>query len=405
MTTTKDLDPAIALNFKIHEMAWPDDPKLQHAMLDAPFKFGDCPMDCLQGILNLARNASTILRAPQFPLIPATVPVIAIGSGPSLAFHVERLRQLQHKCLLIASLSAVRGLREAGIEPHVTTPLERTEDVMDWMPPCGDTMRFCGAPIVARPVLDCFREHYYQPDNNALSLWGSLPSDRVIYFGSSTGTLGISLACSITKGPIYLVGHDLAYDNGRSHWGPAQSAPVIHEGFAMGNNGEKLSSTWLWLRHLTMIEEFALQHGRMFNVNAVDKRGALIPNTHAGDLPDPASLPDFELPYSAPQPERLARWQSLAVQLPKSCRQAIRQFENAACHDDLDIARAVKGANGSLLSYLLASVYVQLSYETVTRVISEKNAFLWGKEALVNVLRGSLGVMDEIASHGVKHVS
>jgi hypothetical protein len=404
-----DLPPAVAQNFHLHEMDWPEDPNQQHAMLDAPFRFGDCPMDCLQAVLNLARNAETILRAPQVPLLTDTTPVIAIGSGPSLESHLDALRALQGKAILIASLSAVGGLRVAGIEPHYAVPIERTEDIIDWMPDCGPSLTFSGAPFVAKPVMDRFARHAYMPDANSLCAWSSLPDDLHMHYGSSTGTAAISMACTLTKGPVYLVGHDLAYDAGVSHWSGAKSAPMLEDGTVLGNNGEHLRSTWMWRRYRAMISELARCHGMVINTNALAKRGAAIDATMAGQLPDPASLPDLVRPALVSNERRLSLWKSRARQLPRSAHTAMRVFDSATDLDQLDIARAVPGPNGLLLAYILGSIYVQLSYEIAPNLPGKKTAITkpiairWCKQATMNVLRESLGVFEEVAEHGASH--
>lgn len=405
-----DLPPAVAQNFHLHEMAWPDDPVQQHAMLDAPFRFGDCPMDCLQAVLNLARNAQTILRAPQIPLVTDNTPVIAIGSGPSLAGHLDALRSLQDRCILIASLSAVKGLRDAGIEPHYAVPIERTEDVIDWTPAdCGPSLTFAGAPFVAKPVMDRFARHAYMPDANSLCAWSSLPDDIQMHYGSSTGTAAVSLACTITKGPVYLVGHDLAYEGDASHWAGAHSAPMTLEGTIPGNAGIDIPSTWMWRRYRAMIGELSRSHGMVINTNALAKRGALIEGSLPGTLPDPSSLRIMVTPPVTSTDKRLTAWMHRAVQLPRAARTAMRVFDAATSLDGLDIARAVPGPNGLLLAYVLGSIYVQLSYEIAPNLpggkaaITKPRAVSWCKHATMNVLHESMGVFEEVAEHGASH--
>ncbi len=404
------LPEAVAQNFHLHEMEWPEDEAQRHAMLDAPFRFGDCPMDNLQGVINLARNADVILKAPQVPMVPAGVPVIAIGSGPSLALHLADLRALQHKAVLIASISSVDGLRSCGIEPHYALPIERTEDVMDWMPQCGPSLIFAGAPYVAEKVMSCFQRHCYMPDVNSLCAWSSMPGDLQYFYGSSTGTAAVSMGANITKGPLYLVGHDLAYEgagaSAKSHWSGAKSAPMELEGSSMGNSGQFLSSTWLWRRYNAMISALAQAHGNIVNLNIANKRGAMIPHTIAGVLPDAATLPDYQIPVLPDQPQRLALWRQRAVQMPRHVRQAMRVFQGAKLMDDLDMAKAVPGPNGLLLAYVCGSIYAQMSYELQPNLpgkiaVAPRHIVIdWCRTALLNVLRESMGLFDEVARIG-----
>ena len=402
----QDLPPEVAANFHLHEMEMPKDPDDQHRALDAIFRFGDCPMDNLQAIQNLARNAKTILPAPRVPLLPKGTPVVAIGSGPSLESHLETLRAIQGKCVLVAASSAVKGLRNAGIEPHYTTPMERTEDMLPFTPKGGAHVTFAGSPFVAKPVMDCFERFSFNPDCNPVCQWGAITGDRVIFYGSSTGTAAVSLACSISEGPIYLVGHDLAYDNDRSHFSDAQSLPMEKLGTVTGNNGEQVESCWLWRRYRAMIGEICGVHRFVINTNINAKRGATIAGTLPGNLDDLLTLPPFVMPVEPSQPERLIRWSRLARNLPLDARRAIKKFEVATTVDGLDISRAVPGPNGMLLAYLMGCIYVQLSLEIAPNlpgkkcVATEKQAVEWCRIATTNCLRESMGVFEEVASYG-----
>ena len=401
-----ELPPEVAAHFHLHELEMPTDPDEQHKALDAIFRFGDCPMDNLQAIQNLARNASTILPAPRIPKLPPGTPVVAIGSGPSLESHLETLLAIQHRCVMVAASSAVKGLRRAGIEPHFTTPMERTEDMLPFTPQGGPHVTFAGSPFVAKPVMDCFERFAFNPDCNPVCQWGAITGDEMIFYGSSTGTTAVSLACSMTDGPVYLVGHDLAYDSDRSHFDGAQSLPMEKLGTVDGNSGEQVESCWLWRRYRAMIGDVCGIHKKVINTNILAKRGATIANTLPGSLTDVLSMPIFLLTDGKRYPERLVHWKRLAKVLPMDARRAIKKFEVARTVDELDISKAIPGQNGYLLAYLMGCIYVQLSLEIAPNlpgkkcVATEKQAVEWCRTATINCLRESMGVFEEVASYG-----
>lgn len=370
--------------------------------------FGDCPMDSLQGLLNIARNSKRLLCAPSLP--KGSWPIISVGSGPSLARHLPALRELQHKCVIIASLTAVQGLRENGIQPHLATPTERTEDIIGYCPADPGTCRFGGAYLVANSVLSRFSDCSYIPNLCSLSNWCTLPGENAVYYGSSTGTMSVGVATMMSTGPVYLVGHDLAMSDAGSHWNASTGTRDAHDGETIeGNNGQRLPTHALWKRFAYLIGETARCHGNVVNVNALDGIGAKIAHALDGSLPDPASLPDLAIDWGQPNERRLRHWQRHAQRLPRDVRRAIKALEASKFRlvdiagdqrmDGLDVTRIVGGPNGFALNYILVGIYAQLSYQCRLKITSPDVAFAWGKSALLNVLRNGRPVFQEIADH------
>jgi hypothetical protein len=79
----------------------PQDETQSFHQKDRPALFGDDIIDCAHGLLNLAKNAKTLMGCPTIPKIDA--PAIAIGGGPSLDTHLDAIRKLQNKCLIVCS--------------------------------------------------------------------------------------------------------------------------------------------------------------------------------------------------------------------------------------------------------------------------------------------------------------
>ncbi len=237
MSQSRPLDPDLAEVLDLHQQELSADDRMRHAQLDRPFMFGDCPVDNLQGILNIARNAATLLRAPSLP--NGTWPIIAVGSGPSVPKHLPAIKALQDRCIIIAAASALKPLQDYGIQAHLCSPLERTDDTLQYIAGSGQNTRFAGAPLVAPAMTRLFEKHNFIANMDSMYDWCALPTDRRIYFGSSTGTMAVSLAASMTTGPVYLVGHDLAFADGLSHWDASTSIHEKNEGMTIeGNNGQ-----------------------------------------------------------------------------------------------------------------------------------------------------------------------
>lgn len=367
---------------------------------DRPSLFGDDVIDNLQGLYNIARNASTILRAPKLPKI--TAPAIAIGGGPSLAKHIDRIRDLQDKCLIVAAQTSLQGLLESGITPHLAAPMERPAIMTKYLPPDCGNIAFAGAPLVNHGVMDRFKHHYFVPSADCLYKWTNLPDEFQVFFGSSTGTTAVNVAAAMTHGPVFLVGHDLAYDEGESHWDksiankPKRGATPI---MVPGNNGATVASEPFWIRLNTQLEETIRLHPGLYNVNAHDGVGAKIGNMKGAPLPDPASLSTFELPHGEPEEGRLIEWAKWARQLPMHARQLDRFYEKAKdlSPDETDILKAGLGKNGYALSYLLVSILTSMSYEARLGELSHKQVLEWLKSAMHNTLYNCRDVFEQIA--------
>jgi hypothetical protein len=373
------------------------------AIIDRPAQFGDDCTDALQGLLNIARNAKLLLAAPGVPRV--TVPAICVGGGPSLARHLDALRRLQHKCVIVCSQTSIKGLIANGIMPHLSSPMERGLEMCRYMPPDCGTVAFAGAPLVNPGVCSAFKSHHYIGSLDALYEWTNLPNEPRHYFGSSTGTTSMSVACTMSP-KVYLVGHDLAYQEGASHWTESQAErwdPAKCDVYQIqGHHGEALRTTHIYKRLEDQIRAMAEAHGNVVNVNAHDGIFAKIRSTKAEPLPDPDSLPDFVMPSCEPMPERKAIWKRNAVKMPYSARKCLQFFQDAKdiSSEQTHIFGAKQGQNGQALGYLLTSVFAQISYECRMRTISPKVALDWLKSATHNVLSKSMDVFEEIAEHG-----
>lgn len=378
----------------------PDDERIAFNMVDRPSMFGDDVMDNLQGTLNIARNAKTILRAPKLPKIDA--PVIAIGGGPSLNNHLDTIRSLQNKCVIVCAQTSLHGLREAGINPHFCTPMERPPVMAKYLPlDCGSTI-FAGAPLVNPGVMDAFNRHCYIPSADCLYQWCNLPGEAQIVFGSSTGTTAVNVSTALSKHKVYLVGHDLCYNADKTHWSGSQ-APKPKAGdselWTDGNNGERVRTEPFWLRLCHQLAETANEQKRLVNTNT--DTGAVIPHALLGSLPDASTLPDFTMPTMVPSEDRLHAWKQHARLMPYHARQLDKFFQKAKdiTEDETDILKAGIGNNGHAFAYILVSILCQLSYESRMNELSRKQILDWLKTATHNTLRNCMPIFEQISDH------
>lgn len=378
----------------------PENESQQFHQKDRPVLFGDDIIDCAHGLVNLAKNAATLLRAPVLPKISA--PAIAIGGGPSLSMHLPALRELQHKCLLVCSQTSLGGLLKEGIVPHYCTPMERGRIMAKYTPAdCGDVI-FAGSPFCHPDVVSRFKRHRWVPSADGVFAWTNLPDESQIFYGSSTGTTAVNVAAySAWNSKVYLIGHDLSYADGKSHW--AGSSAVAYkeaeaEEWILGNNGQRLRTESFWRRLAAQLSEVTTLHPGLINVNAHYGIGAKLEGLGSAPLPDPATLPDFRLLDVQERPERLRAWKKRARMMLTHANRLDDFFQRATAisPQETNILAAGIGDNSHAFAYLLISLMAQFSYDLRMGVIDRVAALDWFKESTHSVLRNCRGFLRQI---------
>ena len=333
------------------------------AMLgDRPWALGNDINDTFMGLWHAAQNAKILLPMPSIGQLAATLgelPAISIGAGPSLGSHIDELRLLQDKCLLVCCDAAYPGLVKEGIIPHLVTPMERLQQQAPLVAAAEGTRTvFAGLPVCHMDTLKPFIR-----GNRAIYLhcldkcydWLAPKESLRCLTGSSTGVLSFFVAASLTRGPVYLVGHDLSTGAGASHWdgaglaGTAFKAETANAGgfgsngyekrLIPGNDGGMVESIMWWDNFRSEISGQAkLIPGRVFNVNAHDRKYAQIEHTHARPLPLPGDLPEFAgFQPIASEGARYDDWKARAGKLPDDTAGFIRSMD--ALRTDLSAMR------------------------------------------------------------------
>lgn len=317
--------------------------RLHQCLGDRCWGLGNDINDTFMGFHHACMNAEAILPSPSIGQIAGAwgnIPVISIGAGPSVRDHLNELRHLQNRCLLVACDAVYPALLEQHIIPHVVTPMERLKQQSPLVKDAGNTHTyFMGLPVCHPDTVKPFGHRtVYLHAFDQLYDWLE-PNERLrCLTGSSTGVLSFYVAASLTRGPVYLVGHDLAKDvNGKTHWdactlgtegfdGEAQNVGEFGDNgyekrMIPGNDGGLVESITWWD---TFRAEIGLQAAaipdRVFNVNAYDKRYAVIENTRPAPLPSHIGMP-YIPPVVLPRvnTERIERYRANRKQLPDDC--------------------------------------------------------------------------------------
>lgn len=377
-------------------------PELITQLSDRPKVYGNDIADSFTGLYQSSLNAAKLLPAPTIGEMSGffgDTPVISIAAGPSLKRHLDELRALQDRCILVACDAVLHGLRKEGIDPHFVTPLERTDSTTDMLLG-AETSRaiYAGLPVCPTAAVSLF------PDDRVIGLycgdrlydWLVPQPGQKVNTGHSTGTLSLSVAVALGTGPVYLVGHDLSRDASGSHWagaayagkawkdakddaaGRASQLSGMEDRMVLGNDGTMVPSIAWWDRFRHDLEYEALRASslgrKLYNVNAHDGIFAKIEHTLPAPLPRPEDLPvlpPIRLP--ARKPERFQAWRERAKLLDQDAEafrthiQALRadiattgklppgQWDVEGLAKRLTLTAAVSEGNREAFAYILRS--------------------------------------------------
>ncbi len=177
-------------------------------------------------LLNSIRNLGAIAGGADVSILQnafAGVPAVVVGAGPSLDAHLDSLKALSTKALVIAVDTTLRPLANAGVRPHLAVALDPTDlnarHLID-LPDVRDTWLVAEpsvAPAAIAPFEDrlfTFRvaDHHPWPWLTGIGL-----GRQLLRVWGSVLTAGLDLAIFTGANPITFVGADLAFTGGRPY--------------------------------------------------------------------------------------------------------------------------------------------------------------------------------------------
>lgn len=151
-------------------------------------------------------------------------PVVVASGGPSLSKQIPLLKKNREKFILISSGSAINSLLKEGINPDFAVSIDGTElNYNHYKHLHLKNTAF----VYVMPSHPSIREHFlgdaYFAFSNAESKleahFRKVIGKDIIYLkgGGSVAHYALSIALYITRGPICLIGQDLAYTNNKTH--------------------------------------------------------------------------------------------------------------------------------------------------------------------------------------------
>ncbi|MBS0654595.1 MAG: motility associated factor glycosyltransferase family protein [Verrucomicrobia bacterium] len=226
------------------------------------------------------------------------IPAIVVAAGPSLAKHLELLKELRDYALILSGGSSVNALLEGGVVPHFGAGIDpnpmqyvRVRQGLSLQLPFFYRQRFMheAASTVSGPLLYLRGgDGYNTPEwfEKKLHISG-----EILGGGHSISNFCIDIARFLGCSSIILVGYDLAYGDNLQHYAPGVedgAAPSAQKQVVTAKNqeGQTVSTEWKWLVEAKWIEEFAAAHPRCTLINATEGGLGLkgIPNVRLSDL-------------------------------------------------------------------------------------------------------------------------
>ncbi len=172
-------------------------------------------------VQNVAYNLAAYLDQPGVESLAGRGkgrPAIVVAAGPSLARHLDLLRELQDKAVIICVQTVLRLLRTLGIRPHFVTCLDYHEISATFYEGIDDVdrCRLVAEPKATWHVLDNYPgETFVLHHRNYETLLGdSVPRHGELRPGTTVAHLAFYVAEHLGCDPIILIGQDLAYSDG-----------------------------------------------------------------------------------------------------------------------------------------------------------------------------------------------
>ena len=269
------------------------------------FMLGNDMKDTIIGIENNFENIKELIESPSIEKIKdkyKKVPAIIVSAGPSLDKNVDKLKEAQGKCLIIATDAVLTTLKKRGIVPDGVVSIERGEATYEKFykdKNIDKRIVFIGPPVVKKELFHELRDNkklICLKKDEKINEWINndiLNENRLLSMGTSCAHVAFSFVKYIGADPVVFIGQDLAYTSeGVTH---SQDVEVRTKKnlkeekdivFVKGMNGEELPTNRVFKNFLTWYElQIANDNSGREYINATEG-GALIEGAESMKLDD-----------------------------------------------------------------------------------------------------------------------
>lgn len=188
---------------------------------------------------NKAHLAYPILHLPQ----RVNAPICVVGNGPSLDMLLPFIKANAHNMIIFSCGTALKPLKNAGIEPDFQIEIERISYLKDVLQsaPLGKTTLLCGNMVQPDALTLAEEAYIFMRGGSASAYFGGVKS--VVEFAAPyVGNAGFALACLLSE-EVLICGLDCGYIKGLSKhaqgsfYGEEEST-IPQNAYAVQGNGE-----------------------------------------------------------------------------------------------------------------------------------------------------------------------
>jgi len=170
---------------------------------------------------NMMKNSFRNLRAGTKRVLNmvrkrANVPVIIVGSGPSLEENIEFLKSVQDRAIIISSGSSIAALLKSGITPDFHTVLERAKAVYDRHAEAAKEFDLSGIHVVLTttiwPGIDAFFKdviYFFRPALSPLGVFCKETAEILNGEGPQVTNTSFAFSRRLGFSEYYMLGIDL----------------------------------------------------------------------------------------------------------------------------------------------------------------------------------------------------
>lgn len=343
-------------------------------LAELPRNAGDCAVDYLQGIYWTAKNRELLAWETPHDLCD-DAPIICCGSGPSLDAAIPALKELQKSYRIVCAHSTIERLLAADIIPDAYTPLERVAPAVLNMPmtKLPDSVIYAGLTVAPDEHTRC-KSKMCVVSKGFYDRW--MPtSGQFVSQGTMSGTLAAGVSLAMTTGPVYMIGHDLAFGHYTGYAYPENAATHSVECV----DGVRRETDFYMYRAAR--ELGGMGDGRLIQCAPT---GAVISGCKSGSLDSlPAAIKSIRRP-SIVAPWRPADFAKKLKRMPSEWRSGMLRAASAKTESEIGIHALWPDAeNRDAFQLLLRPVYLALSIEK--RLGRKSIALDWFKEILANM--------------------
>ncbi len=191
-------------------------PAIDHHLEMIVDDIGNCPMDSWNGARHAIQQGAYLETCPNTDSLHNTLagkPAVCLGAGPTAQALLPLINPETHYVFCCDAM-----LRGISFVPQFTCMLERVAGNFDMLADvAGNGSRLIALPVVDPRAAQAFNgKCLWWMTHDLLCTWLA-PHLGAAYAGRSSGSLSVAAALLAGCNPIYLVGHDLAYQDGQTH--------------------------------------------------------------------------------------------------------------------------------------------------------------------------------------------